>query len=62
MPLSAILPTVRAAVPGAILDVRLGRQQAGTLVYDVTVLTDSGQYRQVVVDARRNRVIETRRR
>jgi uncharacterized membrane protein YkoI len=62
LPLAQILPTVRAAVPGDILDVQFGRLQGGALVYDVTVVSETGQFRQVIVDARRNRIIETRRR
>ena len=60
--LGAVLPTVAAAVPGDILDVHLQQVRGGDWVYEVLVLTPDRRYRQVLVDARRNRILQIRRR
>lgn len=59
VPFDRVIGTVRQAMPGEILDVKVGRSSAG-LTYNVTVLARDGWYREVVVDARRNRVLEVR--
>lgn len=59
LPLADILPTVREASPGEVLDVQLGRLPSGRLVYDVTVLARDGRYRTVRVDAMGNRILES---
>ena len=60
VPFDKVLATVRSTVPGSVLDVKVSRNQAGTMTYTVTVLAKDGWYRDVVVDARRNRVLEVR--
>lgn len=59
VPFDRVIGTVRQAMPGEILDVKVGRASGG-LTYNVTVLARDGWYREVVVDARRNRVLEVR--
>ena len=59
VPFDRVIGTVRQAMPGDILDVKVGRSASG-LTYNVTVLARDGWYREVVVDARRNRVLEVR--
>jgi hypothetical protein len=49
-PLRQVLRVVRDQFPGDVLRVKLGRS-SGTYFYRITVLTDEGRYREVVVDA-----------
>jgi hypothetical protein len=60
--LSAILPSVVSAVPGRILEVDLRQLRTGEWLYEFLVLTTDGRYREVVVDARRNQILQVRRR
>lgn len=60
--LSSVLPTVSRAVPGQVLEVDLRQSWTGEWRYEFLVLTRDRRYREVVVDARRNQVIEIRRR
>jgi uncharacterized membrane protein YkoI len=60
--LSAVLPTVRKAVPGQVLEVDLRESWSGDWSYEFLVLTRDRSYREVVVDARRNLVLRVRRR
>jgi uncharacterized membrane protein YkoI len=62
LPLSQIAPTVQRAVPGQILDVTLEQTARDGWVYGFVVLTREGGYRDIVVDARRNEILEIRRR
>ena len=62
MSLAAVLPTVAAAAPGDVLEVDLVRGAASGWRYEILVLTRQGRYREVIVDARRNVVIEVRER
>lgn len=62
VPLAKVLPTVRATTEGVVLDVKLKRLESGVLVYDVMVLSAAGEYRSIVVDAKRNRIIDMRQR
>lgn len=57
VPLSHVIPIVKAKVGGDILDVKVKHLVSGVMVYDITVLTVEGRYRSVVVDAERNRII-----
>ncbi len=60
--LSTVLPTVSRAVPGQVLEVDLRQSWTGEWRYEFLVLTRDRRYREVVVDARSNQVIEIRRR
>jgi uncharacterized membrane protein YkoI len=60
--LSAVLPTVRKAVPGQVLEVDLRRSWSGDWRYEFLVLARDRSYQEVVVDARRNLVLQVRRR
>jgi len=62
LPLNQIAPTVQRAVPGQILDVTLQQTSRDGWVYGFVVLTLDGGYRDIVVDARRNEILEIRRR
>jgi uncharacterized membrane protein YkoI len=62
LPLKQVLPVARSAAPGDVLEVYLGRATNGAWFYAITILSTDGRYREVYVDARRNRVIEVRRR
>jgi uncharacterized membrane protein YkoI len=50
---------VRQQVPGEVLRVRFGKSQ-GSLQYRITVLTDEGRYREVVVDAEKSKIVSMR--
>jgi hypothetical protein len=58
--LARVLPVVGRAVPGPVLEVRVGRLPGGELSYEVKVLDTNGAVRSVLVDARRNRVVGVR--
>ncbi|HZH50536.1 MAG TPA: hypothetical protein VEZ16_01515 [Microvirga sp.] len=60
--LSSVLPTVSKAVPGQVLEVDLRQSWTGDWLYEFLILTKDRRYREVVVDARRNQVLEIRRR
>ena len=60
--LSTVLPTVSKAVPGQVLEVDLHQTWTGEWRYEVLVLTRDRRYREVVVDARRNQILQIRRR
>ena len=60
--LSKVIPTVRQAIPGRVLDVDLLRLKGGGWVYKFRVLARDGTYLEVFVDALRNRILQTRRR
>ena len=60
VPFDKVMATVRTAVPGDILDVKVSRNPSGSMTYTVTVLAKDGWYRDVIVDARRNRVLDVR--
>lgn len=60
--LSRVIPTVRQAIPGRVLDVDLLRLKGGGWVYKFRVLARDGTYLEVLVDALRNRILQTRRR
>lgn len=60
--LSRVIPTVRQAIPGRVLDVDLLRLKGGGWVYKFRVLARDGAYLEVFVDALRNRILQTRRR
>lgn len=60
VPLAKVLPVVGKAVPGAVLEVKVGQLPGGTMSYEVKVLDREGTVRSVLVDARRNRVVGVR--
>lgn len=60
--LSRVIPTVRQAIPGRVLDVDLLRLKGGGWVYKFRVLARDGAYLEVFVDALRNWILQTRRR
>ena len=60
--LSSVLPTVAKAVPGQVLEVDLRQSWSGDWQYQFLVLTRDRRYREVVVDARRNQILQIRRR
>ena len=60
--LDSILPSVLRAVPGRILEVDLREIRTGEWLYEFLVLTTDGRYREVMVDARRNQILQVRRR
>ena len=60
--LKTVLPTVSKAVPGQILEVDLRQTWSGEWHYEFLVLTRDRRYREVVVDARRNQIVQIRRR
>ncbi len=60
--LSAVLPTVARAVPGKVLEVDLRQSWSGEWRYEFLVLTRDRRYQEVVVDARRNQILQIRRR
>jgi uncharacterized membrane protein YkoI len=62
LPLGKVTPTVQRAVPGQILDVTLQQTARDGWVYGFVVLTREGGYRDILVDARRNEILEIRRR
>jgi uncharacterized membrane protein YkoI len=59
LPLAKVLSTVQAKVDGDVLDVTLKQLASGALVYDVTILSSKGEYRSIVIDAKRNQIIGT---
>ncbi len=60
--LSSVLPTVAKAVPGQVLEVDLHQSWSGEWRYEFLVLTPDRRYQEVVVDARRNTILQIRRR
>jgi hypothetical protein len=61
-PLSAVLPLVRAAVPGKLLDVDLQQSRSGSWLYELVILTGENRYCEVTVDARTRRIVRIRNR
>ncbi len=49
---------VRRSVPGEVLDVALAQRQDGAWAYQLTVLTRDGEYCDVTVDAKRNKLMQ----
>jgi hypothetical protein len=62
LPLSSVLPTISKAVPGQVLEVDLRQTRTGEWRYEVLVLTRDRRYQEIVVDARRNQVVQIRSR
>jgi uncharacterized membrane protein YkoI len=58
-PLGEVLRMVSERAPGDVLRVKLNRA-SGELFYRITILTNEGRYREVVVDAQSNRVVSMR--
>ena len=57
-----VLPTIRKAAPGQILEVDLRQAQTGEWQYEFLVLAKDRHYQEIVVDAQRNQIIGIRRR
>jgi uncharacterized membrane protein YkoI len=57
-----VLPTVAKVAPGNVLEVDLRQTWTGEWRYEVLVLSRDRSYQIVVVDARRNQIIDVRRR
>lgn len=62
VPLKRVIPMVRQAVPGRVLDVDLQQVAGGGWVYKFLVLDGQGKYSEVYVDALRNRIVKVRER
>lgn len=62
LPLDRVIPVVRQAVPGRVLDVDLQQWTTGGWVYKFLVLSSDGEYTEVFVDALRNRIVRVRER
>lgn len=62
LPLNRVMPVVRKAVPGKVLDVDLQQWSAGGWVYKFLVLNGEGKYSEVFVDASHNRIVRVRQR
>jgi hypothetical protein len=62
IPLRRVIPVVRQAVPGRVLDVDLQQISGGGWVYKFLVLDGEGEYNEVTVDALQNRIIRVRER
>ena len=48
---------VSRSIPGEVLDVALGQREDGAWAYTLTVLTRDGDFRDVTVDAKRNKLM-----
>jgi hypothetical protein len=57
-PLESILREVEAAAPGSVLSVRLKKDERGVWIYSLVILSADGRYRNVVVDAARNHILQ----
>jgi hypothetical protein len=62
LPLRQVLPTVRKAAPGKVLDVDLQQSPQGRLIYKFLVLGRDGTYAEVLVDAAKSRLMDVRKR
>jgi uncharacterized membrane protein YkoI len=57
--LQKILTIAEQHVPGEIVEIELeDSQHAGTLIYEIKVLTDTGRVREIKIDARSGKVIK----
>jgi uncharacterized membrane protein YkoI len=56
-PLDSILRYVASVAPGSVLSARLRKDDDGAWTYTLIVLTRSGRYREVVVDARTSAIV-----
>src|SRR5271165_7073707 len=59
-PLDSILRNVETAVPGSVLSERLKRDDGGVWMYRLVILSPEGRYRNVVVEAARNAILQIR--
>jgi uncharacterized membrane protein YkoI len=59
-PLDSILRNVESAVPGSVLSARLKRDDGGVWLYRLVILSPEGRYRNVIVDAARNAILQVR--
>jgi uncharacterized membrane protein YkoI len=56
-PLDTILRYVEQAAPGSVLSARLRIDDNGVWTYTLTILSASGRYREVVVNARTSAIV-----
>jgi hypothetical protein len=57
-PLDQVLLTLRKSAPGTVLDVSLQHSGDGAWTYNFVVLSPAGRYRNVSIDAARNRILQ----
>ncbi len=62
LPLNRVMPVVRQAVPGRVLEVDLQQWATGGWVYKFLVLSSGGTYSEVIVDALSRRIVRVRER
>jgi hypothetical protein len=62
LPLNRVMPVVRQAAPGRVLDVDLQQWATGAWVYKFLVLSSEGEYREVFVEALSRRIVRVRER
>lgn len=58
LPLNRVMPVVRRAVPGRVLNVDLQQWATGGWVYKFLVLSSEGAYSEVIVDALSRRIVK----
>jgi uncharacterized membrane protein YkoI len=56
-PLDSILRYVESAAPGSVLSARLRKDDANVWTYTLIILSASGRYREVVVNARTGAIV-----
>src|SRR5271165_393551 len=59
-PLDSILSNVETTVPGSVLSARLKKGDDGVWIYRLVILSPEGRYRNVIVDAARNTILQIR--
>ena len=59
-PLDSILSNVETTVPGSALSARLKKGDDGVWIYRLVILSPEGRYRNVIVDAARNAILQIR--
>jgi uncharacterized membrane protein YkoI len=59
VPLAQVLTTIAKTTPGQVLSVSLDRKEPDEWTYYVTVLTPTGEYCDIAVDAKRNKLLQT---
>src|SRR5271166_1232141 len=59
-PLDSILTNVGTTVPGSVLSASLKKGDDGVWIYKLVILSREGRYRNVIVDAARNAILQIR--
>jgi uncharacterized membrane protein YkoI len=57
-PLEDIVRNLRGTISGDLLSARLERERSGAWIYKLVLLSASGRYRHVVVDAQKNVILK----